>query len=301
MEIRRTKNRIVGAIIAAVVIILVIIALVTCTVKVPAGYVGVQYNMNGGISKAVLHQGWHIVSPTTKVTLYSVSLEQSYLTKGDKGDSPDNERFSASTNEGKSISIDLTYTYQYNQNKVTDLFTRFRGQSGKEVRDSFIKPNIVSWTKEVIAKYSVTDILGDKRAQINEDLTQYLNGKFASYGIDVSNVSLINVSVDKTTQKAINEKINAQQAAEKQAIENQTNIDKAKADAEAKVTEAQGKADAKKIEADAEAEANNKISSSLNSDILRQQWIEKWDGQLPKVSGSDDSTVLVNPNTSEDN
>lgn len=56
-------------------------------------------------------------------------------------------------------------------------------------------------------------------------------------------------------------KIAAQQNAETQAIQNQTNIDKAKADAEAKVTAAQGDADAKVIAAQAEADANAKIKA----------------------------------------
>lgn len=83
------------------------------------------------------------------------------------------------------MQIDLTFTYQYSPDKVADLFTRFRGQSGKEVRDSFIKPNIISWTKEVVANYKVSDILGSERANVNTALTDYLNKKFEPYGIAI--------------------------------------------------------------------------------------------------------------------
>lgn len=140
------------------------------------------------------------------------------------------------------MQIDLTFTYRYSPDKVADLFTRFRGQSGKEVRDSFIKPNIISWTKEVVANYKVSDILGSERANVNTALTDYLNKKFEPYGIAISNVSLINISVDEKTQEAINAKITAQQAAETQEINNQTAINKAKADAEVAKTQAQAKA-----------------------------------------------------------
>lgn len=286
-----TKGKI-GAIASAVVIVLILICICICTVRVPAGYVAVQYNMNGGISDKILTQGFHVVKPTTKTTLYSVSLEQSYLTASKKGDSPDNEAFTASTKEGKAVTIELTYTYQYSPETVTELFTRFRGQGGKEVRDSFIKPNIVSWSKEVISRYAVADILGEERAQVNTDLTNYLADKFKPYGISVSNVSLINIEVDGNTQKAINAKIQAQQNAEKQSIENQTNIDKAKADAEAKKTEAQAEADAELIKAEAEAKANKLINDSLSNNVLRQQYIEKWDGKLPTVQGDDTNTFL---------
>lgn len=263
-----------GGFVAAIVLIIVAIICMKSLVRVPAGYAAVQYNVNGGVEKKVLDQGWHWKSPMVKTTLYTVGLEQSYLTASKKGDSPDDDSFTASSSEGKSMTLELTYTYQYKQNSVADVFTRFKGQSGKEVRDSFIKPNIVSWTKEIVANYKVSDILGSERANINSAVSDYLAKKFEPYGITISNVSLINIDVDKDTMKAINAKIKAQQDAETQAIQNQTNIDKAKADAEAEVTKAKGDADAKVIAAQAEADANAKINSSITDQLIRMKEAE---------------------------
>lgn len=263
-----------GGFVAAIVLVIGAIICMKSLVKVPAGYVAVQYNANGGVKKEVLNQGWHWKSPMVKTTLYTVGLEQSYLTASKKGDSPDDDSFTASSSEGKSMTLELTYTYQYKPNSVADVFTRFKGQSGKEVRDSFIKPNIVSWTKEIVANYKVSDILGSERANINSAVSDYLAKKFEPYGITISNVSLINIDVDKDTMKAINAKIKAQQDAETQAIQNQTNIDKAKADAEAEVTKAKGDADAKVIAAQAEADANAKINSSITDQLIRMKEAE---------------------------
>ena len=104
--------------------------------------------------------------------------------------------------------------------------------------------------------------------------------KFVTYGITVSNVSLINVDVDEKTREVINNKIAAQQQQETQRIENQTKVDKAKADAEAKL-----------IEARAEADANELLRKSLSDTILKQEYIEKWDGKLPTVQ-SGESMIL---------
>lgn len=284
----------IGGVVTAVIILVAVILLSMSTVRVPAGYCAVLYNMRGGIEGNVLSQGWHLKSPTVKTTLYSVSLEQSYLTKGSNGDSKNDDSFSASSSEGKAIQIDLTYTYQYSSDKVADLFTRFRGQSGKEVRDSFIKPNIISWTKEVVANYKVSDILGSERANVNTALTKYINKKFEQYGIAISNVSLINITVDKKTQDAINAKITAQQKAETQAINNKTAIEKAKADAEVQKTEAQAKADAQLIESKAEAEANKKLSSSITDELIRMKEAEaRLRHGWVTISGSDTNTVVT--------
>ncbi|MDE6150234.1 MAG: prohibitin family protein [Ruminococcus sp.] len=289
------KKGTLGGVVLAVIIIVCLILGIMCTTKVPAGYVAVQYSMNGGVKDGVLSQGWHIVSPTVKTTLYSVGLEQSYLTAGKNGDSEGDESFSASSSEGKAITIDLTFTYQYQAEDVTSVFTRFKGQSGKEVRDSFIKPNIVSWTKEVIAQYKVSDILGSERANVNLALSEYLGQKFEQYGITISNVSLINVEVDQETRDAINAKITAQQNAETQTINNKTTIDKAEADAQVKRTTAQAEADAKLIQAEAEAEANRLLNSSLSNKVLYRDYITKWDGKLPNYMAGDDSTSVMIP------
>lgn len=283
----------IGAIFVGIVMVVAIIVAAMCTTMVPAGYVAVQYNMNGGILDEVLTQGFHMTSPTIKTTLYSVGLEQSYLTAGDKGDSRSDESFSASSSEGKDIRIDLTFTYQYSLDNVASVFVRFKGQSGEQVRDSFIKPNIVSWTKEVVSQYKVADIIGSRRGEINRALTDYLADKFAPYGITISNVSLINLEVDAETAAAINNKITAQQNAETQAILNQTNIDRANADAQVVVTEAQAQADAMRIQAQARSDSHRMMAENLTGGIIQLEWISRWNGVMPMYTNSDSVWMMM--------
>ena len=84
---RMVKKGFIGAIVLAVILFGGVILGLMCTERIPAGYVGVVYNMNGGVDGEVLQQGWHLVSPTKKVTTYSIGIEQSYLTAESKGDS----------------------------------------------------------------------------------------------------------------------------------------------------------------------------------------------------------------------
>ena len=133
-----------GGVIAGIIMVLVVVMFAINIQVIPAGYVGVQYNINKGVEEKVLGQGWHITAPTVKVKTYTVGLEQSYLTKEKKGDSKKDESFSASSSEGKALQIDLTYSYQFKADKVSEVFTRFKGQNGEDVRDRFIKPNIMT-------------------------------------------------------------------------------------------------------------------------------------------------------------
>ena len=317
------RKGMIGGIVLGVVIIIALIVGFSCAEKVPAGYVGIVYSMNGGVSDEILTQGWHIVSPTKEVTLYSVGIEQSYLTSGENGDSKKDDSFEVPSSDGKGLMVDLTFTYRFDANKVTELFTRFKGQSGKEVRDSFIKPNIISWTKEVTAQYPVTEILGNERANLNIALSEYIAKKFESYGIIVENVSLINIDADEETRASVQKKVNAQQELELANIEKQTatiqaNKDKevalikaeqdketAQIAAEQAKIKAEGEAEATRIRAEAEATANELIAASLTDELNDYIKYNKWDGAEPLVVGSAATIVdmgsLTNGDVSGDN
>lgn len=299
----------VGGIAAGVIIIAVIAGGVICTKKVPAGYVGIVYNMNGGIDGEVLTQGWHLVSPTKKVTTYSVGIEQSYLTSEDKGDSPEDESFSTPTSDGKSLTVDLEFSYKFDVDKIADTFVMFKGQSGKSIKDTFIKPKMRAWTQEVTAKYPVTDVFGDKRQELNEALDVYLKQKFEPYGIVIDTVNFTNISTDNETSAAIQKKVTAQQELELANIEAKTakvqadkdkqvaliaaeqEKEKAAIVADQKKIQAEGEAEATRIKAEADAEANAKIAASLTPELIEKQKIEKWNGSVPQVQG--DTTPII--------
>lgn len=307
----KKSNGFIGAVVLGVIMVIALIVGFSCAKKVPAGYVGIVYSMNGGVSDEVLSQGWHIVGPTKQVTLYSIGIEQSYLTAGKDGDSHDDDSFEVPSSDGKGLKVDLTFTYRYDSEKVTDLFTRFKGQSGKAVRDSFIKPNIISWTKEVTAKYPVTEILGDERANLNIALSEYISEKFKPYGIIVENVSLIDIDADDETRASVQRKVNAQQELELAQIEQKTaNVQaqkdkevaliKAEQEKETAIIEAEqakikaeGQAEAVRIKAQAEAAANKMIAESLTTELIEKQKIDKWNGDVPMVQG-DNAMPIVN-------
>jgi len=283
----------IGAVVAAVVLLAALICVIFCIEKVPTGYVGVVYNMSGGVDGEVLTQGWHIVSPTKKVTTYSIGLEQSYLTSEEKGDSPNDESFSIPTSDGKTVRVNLEFSYRFDEERVAETFMTFKGKSGEKIKDSFIKPKIVAWTQEVSANYPVTDIFGDKRTIINAELDTYLREKFDKYGIIIDTVNFTDISVDAETAAAIQKKVTAQQEFELANIEAQTAKVQAEKDrqvaeinAEKQIIEANAKAEVVRIEAEAEAEANREIAASLTDNLIDKIKYEQWDGKLPTVSGA---------------
>lgn len=301
----------VGAVFLGIIMFVVVILGFMSMEKVPAGYVGVVYNMSGGVDGEILNQGWHFVSPMKKVTIYSIGIEQSYLTSENKGDSKNDESFSIPTSDGKTVKVNLEFSYKFDADRVADTFVQFKGRSGETIKDTFIKPKVIAWTQEVSATYPVTDIFGDKRTEINAELDTYLKEKFLPYGIVIDTVNFTNISVDDETAAAIQKKVTAQQELELANIEAQTakvqaekekevalieaekNKETAAIQAEQLKIKAEGEAEAKKIAADAEAEANRKIAESLTPELIEKIKYEQWNGELPQVQGNTSSIVDI--------
>ncbi len=293
------KKGLIGGILVAIIIVTATAGVLMNIKRVPAGYVGIVYSMNSGVVGETISQGWHVVAPTKRVTLYSIGLEQSYLTSEDKGDSPEDESFNVPTSDGKTVKVNLEFSYRFDEERIAETFVTFKGKNGETVKDTFIKPKIVAWTQEVTANYPVTDLFGDKRTEINAELDRYLKEKFDQYGILIDTVNFTDINVDAETQNAIQKKVTAQQELELANIEAETAQVQAKKDkevaeiaAEKAIIEANARADTMRIAAEAEAEANREIAASLTPELVEKIKIEKWDGQVSQISGSNTTPII---------
>lgn len=278
----------IGGILIAFVMAIILILLAFCTKKVPTGYVGIIYSVNKGVCEETLSQGWHIVSVGKKVTTYSVGIEQAYLTKSKENGSSDDDSFNIPTSDGKTVNVDIEFSYHFDEKNIAKTFTRFKGQNGKDIEKSFIKPKIKAWSSEVSANYSVMAIMGDKRSALNTEVKEYVAKKFVDYGIIIDTVNFTRMSTDKKTEQAIQNKVTAQQELETAKIKSETAL----VEAQQKVDVAKKEAETKMIKANAEAKANKVIAESLTSALIADKKIDKWNGKLPTVSGNGASTII---------
>lgn len=251
----------IGGIALAVILVVGLICGLLCIEKIPVGYEGVVYSMNGGVQKETLTQGWHLVSPTKKVKEFAISEEQLNLTH-DKGDS-----FQVSTSDNAGIAISFQMSYHFVSDKIVDTYSRFRGMDGDDVINNRVKTVLKSKISEVTAKYSMMDIYSGARSAINKELTEYLNKEFIdSYGVEVVNASIVDVHPDEQLQKTINDRVTALQKKQQAEAEQET----IKVEAETKKIQAKAEADAMLIAAQAEADAYRIKSAEITDALLRK-------------------------------
>ncbi len=109
---------------------------------------------------------------------------------------------------------------------------------------------------------------------MSDGLIAGLNDKLNEIGLYITDVNIINFEFSEAYITAIEEKQVAQQQLLKAETEKQT-----------KITNAEAEAEAIKIRAEAEAEANRIIAESITDELVNYNKIEKWNGELPRVTG----------------
>ena len=257
----------IGAIILAIVIIVGAISVFLCSEVVPAGYVGVQYSLNGGIKDEVLPQGWHLVAPTIKVSEYSIATEQLLMTQDEREGSKDNDSFDVICKDGK-LNVDFEMSYHFESDDVVRVFTKYRGMAGQDVVDSIIRNKIKAKISEVTSTYTVLEAHMDKKAELNNEITKVLQGYLLEYGITVESANLSATRPDDQIQQAITERSKVAQELE---IEKQKQ-EKAKLEAETKTIQAKAAADVKKIQTDADVDRYTRLGQTITP-----QLISKWE------------------------
>lgn len=265
------KKGLIGGVILAVAMIFGIISCIICLERIPVGYVGVVYSMNGGVQDELLTQGFHLVAPTKKVKKFTVGNEQLVLTKDERDGSEGDDSFMVSTADNANISVSFQMSYRFRQADVVSTYKKFRGMSGEDIVRSRVRTVLKAKISEVTTFYTMMDIYSGDRGKINAEITNFLNEKLGEeYGIEVIDASIIDVHPDAQLQQTIDDRVKAMQRKQQAEAEQET----IKVQNQTKILEAKAAAEAKQIAAEAEADANRAISASITPELIAMKEAE---------------------------
>ena len=254
-------------IISAVCAVFIAIGAILCIERVDVGNIGVVYSAKG-VEQETLSQGWHFVSPLKSVKEYPISQQQ-IVFSNDPADYNEDEHpdwsIDAPANGGM-VKINLTVNYFFQADRVVELYQKFNGMNGETLVENRVQNSIIAYVKEVTPQFSVMDIYSDKKTEVNQAITEYLNEKLSEeYGITVSSALVIDVQLDSALQEKVQAKEQAKQDAEIAELEKQT----AQAQAETNQVIAESEAEIKRIEAQAEADSNRIIAESITPELIQ--------------------------------
>lgn len=185
----------------------------------------------------------------------------------------------------------ITVTYTINPEKSAWIYAKVSDYKKNLISDNLVASAIKSSSKELNSTDATNRGIIEPIAQ--EKIQEALDQKYGSDVVFINKVVIANTDFEESYNQAIADKQTAQLAYEKQQIENKRQIEAAEADAQVKTTQAKAEADAAVIKAQGEADANKLLNDSITDKILRQQYYEKWNGQLPNVITGDSSDIIM--------
>lgn len=269
-------------------IALAIPVLAACT-KVPAGNVGVKFDLYGGdkgVTGEVVGPGKYWLGMNEEMYLFPTFTQSAEWKLQDT--SGGDQSISFQDSEGIVINADVGISYSIDADKADTVFQKYR-KGVDEITDTYIRNMVRDAINAETSKMGVESIYGPGKEELMQRVTGRVQSQVASIGINVEKIYWIGAHrLPESIINAINGKIEATQKAQQRENELQT----AKAQAEIERAKAQGEADAVMIAAKAEAEANRLKQATLTQELVQYTLAQRWDGKLPQVTGS--ATPLLN-------
>ncbi len=163
------------------------------------------------------------------------------------------------------VNMQLAVNYRVDGTKATELYKNV----GTKYEEVVLQPAIQESIKAVTSRYTAEELI-TKRNEVSTECMKELDAKVSKYGLVIDNFNITNFNFSAEFNKAIEEK----QIAEQKVLTAKQELEKSKVEADRKV-----------VEAEAEKKANEMKQQSLTDNVIKEKFIEKWNGQLPTVTG----------------
>lgn len=174
------------------------------------------------------------------------------------------------------VTATINVLYHYPETSVVRLVRDYQGDGW----DTLISSRVTEALKEITAQYTASDIAKEREA-VKQKTLALTREKIGSL-IVIEDINIINLTLSKELEDAIEQKMVRQQHAEQAQFE----LQKAEVDAKTRVVAAKAEAESIQITGDA---------LQKNPALVSLKWVEKWNGVMPTTSlgGSNSPAPVV--------
>lgn len=254
-------------------IVVIGIGLLTASIRqVDAGYVGVK-SLFGKVQNETLSSGLNMVNPLIDVTEIDIKT-LNYTMSGvhDEGQKSGDDAIKVLTADGLEVTIDLSVLYRVNPAETPKLIREI----GINFEDKIVRPIARTRIRDNSVYYDAVALYSTKRDEFQSRIFKTIENDFKSRGLILENLLVRNITLPASVKSTIEQKINAEQEAQKM----QFVLQKEKQEAERKRVEAQGISDYQRI-----------ISMSLSDRQLQYEQIKA----MKELAASGNAKIIVLP------
>ncbi len=250
----------------------VVLIFSSCT-TVDSGEIGIRFHKFSGSS-----DNYGGVEGTCKGFVWYNPFTESIFTYPTMVQRKNYEKFTVNAKDASVFTMDPMIAYHINPDKACDIFVKYR-KPIEELENGYIRTCIYEAYRTCGNAYT-SDSLMSNRAKFEADVRARLEKSLAKEGFIVDEfTSAI------TPPKSLSDMIDAKNRAVQASLKAENLVKEAEANAKIAVAKAKGEGNAMRIKADAEAYYNKAIAASLTQYVVMEDYIEKWDGHLPTISG----------------
>ena len=213
-----------------------------------------------GLDTANTHSpGFQVVAPWNDFIIYNIKERKA------------EETMDVLDKNGLSINVDISVRFNPIPRKLPYLHQRF----GEDYINQLVVPEVRSTVRQVMGRFSAEEIYSTKRAEVENRIVEETTEKLSNNYVDTRAVLVRSINLPTQIKSAIEMKLQQEQ----EALAYQFRLQKEEQEAERK-----------RIEAEGVARANNIISNSLTTNLLRMRGIET---TLQLATSPNSKTVII--------
>jgi len=253
----------------------------SCIKQVDAGEIGVK-SLFGKVQDDVLYSGLNVVNPLIQVDKMDVKT-QNYTMSAvhNEGDVAGDDAIRALTADGLEVVIDLTVLYKVLSTEAPKIVR----ETGLDYKEKIVRPITRTKIRDNAVYFTAVDLYSTRRDEFQAKIYKSIEESFKARGLVLEQLLVRNIALPAMVKTSIEEKIKAEQDAQKMEYV----LQKEKQEAERKRVEAQGIADYQRI-----------MSSGLTDKQLQYEQIQVMKGLVTSpnskviVMGGSKTPVILN-------
>jgi regulator of protease activity HflC (stomatin/prohibitin superfamily) len=238
---RRRRTPIIIGILALFVVLYVVARSVIILQPTERGVVFKKFA--GGLDvDDVKQEGLNFVAPWNDMITFSIEEQQI------------EETMDVLSKDGLAITIDVSLRFRPEPDRIGYLYRSFR----TNYTSSFIRPELRSAVRRVIGQYTPEELYATKRQEIETRIETDTRETLAANNVELKALLFRSIKLPKTIQTSIEEKLAAEQEAQKYNYI---------------IQREEKEAERRRIDAEGKAAANRILDQSLTDKILRERGI----------------------------
>jgi prohibitin 1 len=222
--------------------LVVLFVLYLSATVVPAGHVGVK-DFFGSVSDHALGPGISLVMPGTRVLKFSTQTREI------------KEAAAVPTSEGLIVNLEVSLLFRLRPDVAPQVYKTV----GRGFELVIIEPQLRSAIRDVTAEYEAKFLYSAEREKVAQNIFKHMKAALGPRGVEAEQVLLRNVQLPPLLTTAIQEKLQAEQQAQRMRFV----LDRERQEADRKRVEAQGVADFQTI-----------VAKGISPELLKWKAIE---------------------------